>query len=93
MLPEPVEWVFHLSNLATHEEAPRLGLAIILNLTTTPHLAEVVFAKRGLDLLIDRLASQDVAVQVRIHYSSLFSLSLITHDIVDREWLLRQYGI
>jgi hypothetical protein len=64
MLPEPVEWIFHLSNLATNEEAPRLGLAIILNLTTTPHLAEVVFAKRGLDLLIDRLASQDVAVQV-----------------------------
>jgi len=65
MLPEPMEWVFHLAKLYTHEEAPRLGLAILLNLTSTLKMAEVVFAKRGLDLLIDRLASQDVAVQVR----------------------------
>jgi len=64
MLPEPMEWVFHLAKLYTHEEAPRLGLAILLNLTSTLKMSEVVFAKRGLDLLIDRLASQDVAVQV-----------------------------
>jgi hypothetical protein len=74
MLPEPVEWIFHLARLATHEEAPRLGLAIILNLTTTPRLAEVIFAKRGLDLLIDRLASQDVAVQ-RMAAAAIWNLS------------------
>jgi hypothetical protein len=41
MLPEPLEWVFHLAKLTTSEEAPRLGLAMILNLSSTLQMAEV----------------------------------------------------
>ncbi len=75
LMPEPVSWIFLMANMRTHEEAPRLGLAIIQNLTTTARLAEVVFAKKGLDLLIDRLASQDVAMQVSWASVVLFYVS------------------
>ena len=74
MLPEPLEWVFHLAKLTTSEEAPRLGLAMILNLTTTLKMSEVIFAKRGLDLLIDRLADQDVTMQ-RMAAAAIWNLS------------------
>ena len=49
MLPEPLEWVFHLAKLTTSEEAPRLGLAMILNLSSTLQMAEVgsSFSKRN----------------------------------------------
>jgi len=74
IVPEPIEWVFHLAKLTTHEEAPRLGLAMLVNLTTSVRLGEVVFAKKGLDLLIDRLASQDVAMQ-RMAAAAIWNLS------------------
>mmetsp|Transcript_23768 Transcript_23768/g.53645 ORF Transcript_23768/g.53645 Transcript_23768/m.53645 type:complete len:406 (-) Transcript_23768:222-1439(-) len=74
VLPEPIEWVFHLANLRTSEEAPKLGLAILLNLSATPRLQETIFAKKGLTLLIDKLASLDAAMQ-RMAAAAIWNIS------------------
>jgi hypothetical protein len=74
MMPEAIEWVFHLAKMRTSEEAPRLGLAILTNLTTTPKLAITVYALKGLDIFIDHLASLDVTIQ-RMAAAAIWNLS------------------
>jgi|MDSY01.1.fsa_nt_gb hypothetical protein len=74
MMPEAITWVFHLAKLRTHEEAPRLGLAILCNLTTSPRLAITVYSLKGLDIFINHLASLDVTLQ-RLAAAAIWNLS------------------
>jgi hypothetical protein len=72
MLPEPLEWVFHLAKLYTSEEAPRLGLAMILNLTSTLQMAE---ARRRFRVL-PCLALSPFLLSAYLYLNVLFRLAI-----------------
>ena len=45
LAPEGLDWVMHLIDYRLDEEVPRLGMAILQNLSITNELKKVIFAK------------------------------------------------